>query len=376
MKIAYLGIKGLPSKGGAERVVEAVTRRLSSQHEITVYCDRNYTPREEEIPGIRLVRLPTMQGKHSRMFILDILASLHALIWGDYDLIHLHNAETGFVIPLLRLRYKVVSTSHALTYTVEKWGRLSRWFMRLAEIPFLYLSNAVTSVTPVFVPYYSKFRPVHVITNGIELDQPVCIGPAKAILEEFNIDPGTYIMFAAGRIIPFKGCHLLLDAYIKLACQAPLLIVGDLQQMPEYADQLLSKGCGEQVHFLPFISGQGDVLGLVKQAGLFVFPSTNKEAMSMMLLEVASIGAPLLCSDIPQNVTVLGNNGYYFRSDDSDDLAEKLIWAIDHSKEMQITANRCMAHVRENFSWDLIAAQYDELYKQVSRKANHSSRNN
>ena len=45
MRIAFIGIKGLPSKGGAERVVEAIAEGLAGKHEITVYCNSPYRGR-------------------------------------------------------------------------------------------------------------------------------------------------------------------------------------------------------------------------------------------------------------------------------------------------------------------------------------------
>ena len=103
MKIAYLGIKGLPARGGAERVVEAITQRLADRHEITVYCSRRYSDENSSVRGVRLVRLPSLAGKYTFMTSLDFLAAWHALLYGDYDLIHLHNIEAGFILPLLRL---------------------------------------------------------------------------------------------------------------------------------------------------------------------------------------------------------------------------------------------------------------------------------
>ena len=51
MKIAYIGIKGLPAKGGVERVVEAIVDRLREKNELTVYCNSRYTPEGTESPG-------------------------------------------------------------------------------------------------------------------------------------------------------------------------------------------------------------------------------------------------------------------------------------------------------------------------------------
>ena len=70
MKIAYIGIKGLTSKGGAERVVEAIVRRLATQHVLTEYCSQNYTAPNDKfayhylrgIEGIELTNYPYRQG--------------------------------------------------------------------------------------------------------------------------------------------------------------------------------------------------------------------------------------------------------------------------------------------------------------------------
>lgn len=86
MKIAYLGSKGLPSKSGTERVLEAIVLRLASQHELTIYCDSQYTPSNYHVPGVRLIRIPSIPGKHLRATVLFLLSAIHALLFGRYDL--------------------------------------------------------------------------------------------------------------------------------------------------------------------------------------------------------------------------------------------------------------------------------------------------
>jgi len=80
MRIAYLGIKGLPSKGGAERVVEGIAQWLADRHELTVYCDRRYTPADVHMPGIDLIRVPTLPGKHLHALSLFVASALHAFL--------------------------------------------------------------------------------------------------------------------------------------------------------------------------------------------------------------------------------------------------------------------------------------------------------
>ncbi len=43
----------------------------------------------------------------------------------------------------------------------------------------------------------------------------------------------------------------------------------------------------------------------------------HKKAMSMVLLEGASLGIPVVCSDIEENMEVLGETGIYFKSENA-----------------------------------------------------------
>jgi glycosyltransferase involved in cell wall biosynthesis len=62
---------------------------------------------------------------------------------------------------------------------------------------------------------------------------------------------------------------------------------------------------------------------------------------------------------------LLGEYGFYFKSDDVEDLALKLQWALEHPAEMAVIAQRAQAHVRASFSWEQIVKQYDSVYHRV-----------
>jgi glycosyltransferase involved in cell wall biosynthesis len=169
-------------------------------------------------------------------------------------------------------------------------------------------------------------------------------------------------MFAAGRIDPTKGCHLILEALNHLGNPHKLIIVGDLNQVPSYTDYLKDIADKQQVIFIPPISDRELLFGLVKQAQIFIFPSTD-EGMSMMLLEAASLQTPIVCSDIPENKIVLRDNALYFHSGNALDLAEKIQWAVHNPGEMADLAMKASVYIKEALTWNNIAIQYDELYK-------------
>ncbi len=364
MKIAYNGSKGLPSKSGTERVVEALVARLSVEHDITVYCDSRYTPKGTKVAGVRLLRIPTPKGKHAQPVLLFFLSALHALM-SRYDLIHLHGTDASFVLPLLRLKYRVVSTAHGAPgrLTRLKWSPVERFFIRAMEYPFVHLSSCPVSVSKPDADYLeARFgRRVVYIPNGVDDRVAADLPKAADKLLAAGLRPGDYLLFAAGRVDPSKGCHLVLEAMNHVPGGPRLAIVGDLNQVPSYSDQLREMADRERVVFFPPISDRELLFGMVKQARLFVFPSIG-EGMSMMLLEAAALEVPIVCSDIPENKVTMADTVLYFRSGDARDLAEKIGWALGHTGEMADMARRAGAHVRSRLTWDKIAAEYDELY--------------
>ncbi len=62
MKIAYIGLKGLPSKGGTERVVEAIVTRFCKHHQITLYCDARYEAPPGALPDVEIKKIKTLPG--------------------------------------------------------------------------------------------------------------------------------------------------------------------------------------------------------------------------------------------------------------------------------------------------------------------------
>lgn len=366
VRVAYMGIKGMPSRGAAERAIESLTEMLKQRYDVTIYCSTRYTRAGTWVPGLRLVRIPTLPGKHLHMLSHNVLSALHALFFGSYDLIHLQHIETAFILPLLRLRYPVISTTRGIPYTTDKWNKVVKLAMRWTEKVLMSLSSEVTAVSQPQAKHLQQYyrRKVLHIPNGVEVHPLVDYDRARLTLKKMGCPTQGYLLFVANRIMPIKGAHLFLEAFRKLPQVCPsAVVVGDLSVVSEYATKLRTLP-DDRVHFIPPIQHKGELFGIIQNCRLFVFPSLE-EGMSMMLLEVTSLGVPLICSDIPQNVAVLGEHGFYFRSGDVDDLTEKLQWALGHPMEMKEIAQRVQGHVRHHFSWDQVAEEYDKVYRRV-----------
>jgi glycosyltransferase involved in cell wall biosynthesis len=371
-RIAYIGIKALPATMGVDSVVEKIVTGMDqSRFQPVVYVTTQDVPPDVVVPGVELVRIRVIPGKFTKATTLFLFAALHALFFGNYDLINVHSAETCFVLPILRLRYKVISTAHGLIRMepseLSKWGRVKP-LLSIPEVPFMYLSNVRTSVSKPDKQFLEQRynRPVVYLPNGYEQRAPNTEA-AQAFLADHGLEPGQYAIFTAGRIVPRKGCHLVLEAMQQLDRDIKLLVVGDAGHVPEYEARLRALA-DDRVAFCGFISSKELLFGLIQQAKLFLFPTTY-EAMAMTMLEVASVGTPMIASDIPENREVLPNQALFFKSGDADDLRHKITWALDNPGQMTLMAGRARTWVETNYRWADIIDGYEQLYGQLMGEA-------
>jgi glycosyltransferase involved in cell wall biosynthesis len=365
LRVAHLGSKGIPSRGGTERVVEALARRQAAlgQH-VTVYGSRLVCP-SASVAGARVVALPTVAHKYAGPVLLQLAQALHAVVLGDYDVNHLHGAENGFVLPLLRLRFPVVSTNHGPAYLREKWSTSARALMRAFDGLSVRLASRATAVSSVQAEQLRRQYGQEVVSipNGVDADEPVDEEGAERVLARLGLRPGEFLLFAAARVDPTKGCHTLLRALRGIPMPPPLLVVGDLHHASGYEQRLRELAGGLPVTFAPRVEAKPVVLGLLRRARLFVFPS-EVEAMSMMLLEALCQEAPTIASDIPENTSILPEGFPVFRVGDADSLRAALAASLALGpEELRRSAAASRAWVTARYAWDEIARAYDAVYR-------------
>jgi len=253
MKIAMLGIKGIPVPAGAENVAEQIGSRLVERgHQVTVYVRPHYTPPEmKEYKGMRLVHLPSVPTKHFDAITHSFLASL-AVLADRPDILHIHG--TGSSIFALHPRLfgiKTVVQSHGLDWQRAKWGRLAKLYLRLTDYSTIHFPNAATAVSKDMVEHYGKIvnKPVIYIGNGIEHKD----NRSANLIHQIGLRKDSYILFAA-RFVPEKGAHLLIEAFKKIKTNKTLVMAGDGAYGDVYAEKLKENAC-ENIIFPGFVRG-------------------------------------------------------------------------------------------------------------------------
>jgi len=366
VRIAHLGSKGLPYQGGTEQVVEAIGTRQSTRHRVTVYGNVNLCS-STLYRGVRVLAMPSVRGKHIGPALSSLCAAFHALFAADYDVVHVHGGENAFIVPLLRLRYPVVTTNHGPAYQRAKWGRVARSLMRSMDGVAVRCAAVPTAVAePHAVALGRRYhRSVRYIPNGFDPSVGADRTAGAALLDQWGVTDRSFWLFAAGRVDPTKGCHTLIEAYATLEGAPSLLVLGDMWHAAGYEEHLRQLGKGLDVRFVPRVTDRAAFLAILSMSQLFVFPSLV-EGMSIVLLEALSLGVPVIASDIPENAAVLPVGVSTFRAGGSESLASCLRYVMTQSPE----ANRSKAAgfarlVRSRFDWSVIAKSYECAYREA-----------
>ncbi len=133
------------------------------------------------------------------------------------------------------------------------------------------------------------------VYNGIDF-APYRLADRAALHRLLGLPPGAAIVFAAGRIQPYKGFHVLLDAAAILAREGieglAIVLCGEGAALPELRRQAERLGL-QCVHFL---GKRDDVPALLSSATLSVVPSLWSEAFGLSVVEAMAAGVPVVAS--------------------------------------------------------------------------------
>jgi len=360
-KIAVFGVKGFPAFGGAARANENIVNHLGSKYDYTIYAIDTHTNKNGKYNGYYQKVFKGYNGKRFNTLIYYVKSVCHALFWGKYDIVQINHTSSGFIAPLLRIRYKVVGTARGIIPEDDnKWNGFDKYLFDVSAYLFFRFSNRAISVSKPHIDAFKKYtnKEVFYIPNGIDVDP-------KA--QTSNASRGDYILFAAGRVISLKGAHILLQALNNIKYLGETIIIGDLNHTPAYKTHLINLSENLNIEYTGLIKEKELLFSKIRMAKLFVFPSFN-EGMSNMLLEVGSLKTPLICSDIPENRAVFDDSEVlFFKTGDSIDLAEKIDWANSNYSEMQIKAERAYDKLKSDYSWNDIAKKYSEIYESLTQ---------
>ncbi|WP_297417800.1 glycosyltransferase family 4 protein [Thermococcus sp.] len=352
-------------KGGVERRIYELARRLSVNHEVHVYGYKLWKGKSEiEREGIHYhgtVRVNRLYYGSRRSVTPPLIHSIALLSEFRGERFDVIDCQASPYLPAHSLR--LAGLENVLITWHEFWG--DYWFDYLGKVGIIgkiaerglfsferHISVSQKTRTDLFNSGLRKL--IHLVPNGIDTN----------LIHSLKPSPLESDFLFVGRLIPEKGVDFLLHSLALLKRELPdfrVIIVGD---GPEKAKlELLARKLGieKNTTFTGFLGDYRDVLALMKASKVFAFPS-RREGFGMVVLEAMASGIPVVTMNHPMNASRYlmesGRDG--FVADVSlEGFAEALLTAYHNSKKLGTFAQKRA----ERYDWDRIVKVLIRVYR-------------
>ena len=362
MKIAILGIRGVPARyGGFETCAEELGKRLANKgYEVWVYCRSSYYKEKlKNYLGIKLIYLPSIEIKFLETLSHTFLSLVHAL-FRKYDiLVVFNNANSPLLIFHSLIGKKIILNVDGLEWKREKWGFLGKKYYKFAEWLSTKLSIELIADSKEIKKYYKeKYKKnVNYIPYGADLK----FSENKSILKKFDLEPGEYFLQIT-RFEPENNPLFTVRAFEMLNTNKKLVMVGGVKYKSKYSEEIYSTQ-DKRIKFLGFVYDRDILRELLCNCYAYIH-GNEVGGTNPALLEAMASGCFVICRNVPFNREVLQDAGIYFEKDVRD-LREKLRWSLVNSEKIKKLGEEARKIIKKNHDWDFILEQYEKLFKKL-----------
>jgi glycosyltransferase involved in cell wall biosynthesis len=208
---------------------------------------------------------------------------------------------------------------------------------------------------------------IHVIYNAIDpmrFHEPDARFRAKLL--RFFRQPRTHIVGAAGRLSPEKGFDVLVRAAEQVVSEHPaagFILFGDGPERAKLQKQINAAGLGANFILASF---RADLDRFLPHFDLLVLPSYT-EGMPNVVLEAFAAGVPVVATAVGGTPEVVedGVSGFLVPPGDAEEMAGRILAALDDADELPDMGRRGRLCVQEKFGFAMQAELYRELFDQL-----------
>lgn len=333
-----------------------LSRGLANRgHDVSLVCSTSNSEGREVEDGVRRVRVP-----RTGTLFRDPVVNLSKRIPEETDLVHVA-ATYPFTTPTVLGQARSNGTPAVLDFHFEPrpntlLGKLgARVYRSIGTRTYdwaeavLVRSRAYASQAPSLdrVPE-DRLR---VLPNGVDTTRFQANGGGPQ---------GEYVL-SVGRLVPYKGIGVLLEALAEDPPPVPLLVAGEGPLRDELEQK--AKRLDVDARFLGRVPDE-DLPGLYRGACVTVLPSVNRqEAFGITLVESMACGTPVVASKLPGVEDVAGHGGIVAPPGDAKALSRRLKEAL--TQETLPEGEDLASRVHRRFSWEAITERLEAIYEEV-----------
>lgn len=357
MKLAILGTRGIPAQyGGFETFAEELSTRLAERgHQVTVYCRERHPDRVYR--GVSLVYLPTIRHKYFDTVFHTFLSTLHLLAHRQQAALYCNAANAIFTWMPRVFGMPVALNVDGIERKRKKWNRIARaWYLVSERLATFCPSAVVTDADTIAAYFRERYgKKTWTIAYGADIGKLA----TTCVLEELGLEPGKYFLYVS-RMEPENNALLVREAFEQLATPMKLALIGDAPYSDNYIARV--RDTRDPRIIIPgAIYGQG-YRELTSHCFGYIH-ATEVGGTHPAMIEAMGRGALTLYLDTPENAEVAGGAGIPFTESD---LTAKLGSVLSMPEEERDEwRSRAVDRVRERYSWEAVADQYERLFERL-----------
>tara|TARA_B100002051_G_scaffold270398_1_gene303218 strand:+ start:4640 stop:5788 length:1149 start_codon:yes stop_codon:yes gene_type:complete len=330
---------------------------------------------------VKIIRLP-VHSKNPILILLNAIIITFVILILNIDIIHARSRAPAWscLWASLVTRRKFVTTFHG-TYSYS--NRIKKFYNSVMVKSKLTIAGSnfiFDHINENYQEYLNKKNKLMVVFRGINLEyfnkKNISENKRNKLISEWNIDNEKFTLLLPGRLTPWKGqemfieaLNILIEDYNRYNYQA--IILGSDQGRNVYFKKLLSLsqryGLNKKIRF---INHQEQMPLAYSVSDIVVSSSIRPEAFGRVAVEAQAMEKPIVASDIggSKETVVDGKSGFLFKAKDPRDLAKVLNNVMELDKEaLHSIGNEGRKNVSKKFDVEKMChttfTQYQKLVK-------------
>jgi len=360
-----------PHLGGVEEVIHMLAKGIVERdNEVTIITsnigENDKRPEREVIDGIDVIRC---DAKPFLFRTLRLKGFENKLKEVEPDIFHTHHPIPGVSDKTIFFAKKNMIPS-VLTYHADAQED-SILSTIAARVYYKLIGNKMVEAADAVVTHTKSYAETSPILKHF-MDK-IIINPIGIDTEKFNPkvrDDGIrqkyklknkFVIFALGRLVPYKGYSYLIQAMKYLDKDCVLILGGEGILKDSLMELTRQLGIGNRVIFTGFVP-ESEKTNYYAACDVFCAPSISRgEAFGITILEAMSCGKPVVASNLPGEREVASVGGRLVTPKNPLTIAE----ALKKTREEPIDKNKLHETVKSKFSWEKVVGKYINIYKEL-----------
>lgn len=356
--------------GGAKTHIFTLMKGLSGKVDTKIICfikDTFYD--EAKTRGIDIEVYP-----QEKRWDLSVVSKLSDEINnGKYDLVHAHGARANFICMFLKKKINVpmVTTVHSdymLDFKDSFYKNLIYTTLNKMSLKkFDHYICVSDNFKKMLVDRGFDKNKIHVLYNGIDIDEKTLYIPKTAFLEKYKINyNGEFLVGIAARLDKVKD-H---ETFIK-ACQKTLevnpdiifLIAGEGDEKKKLEEMVKSFGIEKNIYFLGFVR---DKYSFFNAIDVNVLTSIS-ESFPYVILEAALLNVPTISTKTGGIPEIIKDDytGYLFPVGKAKSLSRYILSLYDERDKLKELGDNIKKEVVEKYSHESMGERQKEIYDEI-----------